>query len=309
VTIEQIKEQFYFREQSLSNFEQQADSRDLQLFQALKMNFSPLAYGDVLDRLLKQSYPGTSDWLMKSKVFKHWLDISNRSTSLLWLKGIPGAGKTFLSGAAIEEAKTRHQTIFAFATYVNQNTTTAKSVLHSLLFQLADNNKFIRSSLVESSKQDLDSTKYVSQVFKTLLASIGPIYIIVDGLDEMEALERGILLQQLTSMTECPEVKILVSSRPEDDIANILETKSKNIRIDDNNGQGIRLYIKQKVEEWMEVAKFSREARGKIERLLIPIVANSNGSVTDGSRCRWTLLTIVFSKLLRDVSICSPCFR
>src|SRR5205814_2356372 len=50
---------------------------------------------DDLDRLWKRRQQGTGDWVFKNLEFSRWID-ENGGESVLWLKGIPGAGMLYL---------------------------------------------------------------------------------------------------------------------------------------------------------------------------------------------------------------------
>ncbi|KAI0541608.1 hypothetical protein GGR58DRAFT_497799 [Xylaria digitata] len=133
-----------------------------------------------------------------------------------------------------------------------QSTTTARSILQSILFQLVSKSTDAQVILAESKAQDIvGSTKDVSELLKTLLTSSRPTYIVIDGLDEIEAVERRILLQQLVDLASCLTIRILLSSRPEDDIANILTTKATGIRVDKRNSDSIRAYIEQRLRMFL----------------------------------------------------------
>jgi hypothetical protein len=167
-----------------------------------------------------------------------------------------------------------------FVSHIHQASTTTRSILQSLLFQLALDVKDAQSVLVESNERELlGSTRYVLELLKTLLGTpaVGPTYIVLDGLDEMEAVERGILLQQLTDLESCPGIKILISSRPEDDIASILDAKSTQIRVDKRNSDSIQSYVNQRIRDWTRTANFDEEIRKKVETLLAPVTENANG--------------------------------
>ncbi|KAI3319186.1 hypothetical protein HD806DRAFT_295960 [Xylariaceae sp. AK1471] len=278
VTLQHIRAEYEARTKSLAHFDQAAEFQQLQRFQALKTELSPHLYHDRLDWLVNRSCDGSAKWLFGDKAFIDWLDISNPAARLLWLRGIPGAGKTFLSAAVVEEAKSHHTTLFVFASHMHSSSTTARSILQSLAFQLASQDKDAQAVLVESKARDIStSTKYVSGLLKTLLTGSGPTYIIVDGLDEMEQKERSILLEQLVGMDCCPEMRILFSSRPEDDIANILDTKAIEIHVNKRNSGSIETYIKQRARNWFEDGEFDQEAQKQIERLLVPIAARAKG--------------------------------
>ncbi|KAK4244292.1 hypothetical protein C7999DRAFT_44010 [Corynascus novoguineensis] len=280
VTMQRISEEHEFRAKSLAHFDRETDFQELQKFQLLKTRVSPRIYDDRLDWLLNRSCKASAEWLVTDNIFQGWLDMSNPAVRLLWLQGIPGAGKTFLSAAAIDEAKTRHRTLFVFVSHIHQTSTTTRCILQSLLFQLAFDVKDAQSVLVESNERELlGSTRYILELLKTLLdtPAVGPTYIMLDGLDEMEAVERGILLQQLTGLDSCPGVKILISSRPEDDIANMLDGKATEIRVDKRNSGSIQSYVDQRTQDWIRTANFDQEIRKQVERLLAPVTENADG--------------------------------
>ncbi|KAL1857635.1 hypothetical protein Daus18300_010275 [Diaporthe australafricana] len=278
VTMQHIREEHELRAKSLTHFDQQAEFQDQQRFQTLKTRMSPRTYDERLDWLLNRSYQGSAEWLVKNKSFLDWLEMSNTATRWLWIHGIPGSGKTFLCATMVTEAKARHRTLFAFASHIHQNTSTARCVLQSLVFQLAFDSKDAQIAIVHSDERNLSgSTTYVSGLLKALLKSIGPTYIILDGLDEMDAVERRILLQQLDELNDCTEVKILVSSRPEDDIGNTLAAKAVGIRVDKENSAGIQTYVNQRTHNWLNGEGFDQEARRQIKSLLLPLTGNANG--------------------------------
>ncbi|KAH6626209.1 hypothetical protein B0J18DRAFT_443769 [Chaetomium sp. MPI-SDFR-AT-0129] len=280
VTMQRISEEHEFRAKSLAHFDKETDFQELQRFQTLKTRVSPRIYDDRLEWLLDRSAKASAQWLVTDNMFQGWLDVSNPAMRLLWLQGIPGAGKTFLSAVAVDEAKKRHRTLFVFVSHIHQSSTTTKSILQSLLFQLAFDLEDAQSVLVESNERELlGNTQYVRDLLKTLLSTpgVGPTYIILDGLDEMEAVERGILLNQLADLESCPEVRTLISSRPEDDIANILDAKASKIRVDKRNSDSIRSYVNQRTQDWMRTADFDQEIRKQVEHLLEPVAEHANG--------------------------------
>jgi hypothetical protein len=51
---------------------------------------------DTLDRFLRRREPGTCDWILANHRLASWLE-DNGDEPILWLRGIPGAGKLSLS--------------------------------------------------------------------------------------------------------------------------------------------------------------------------------------------------------------------
>lgn len=279
ISFQHIREEHDLRAKALAHFDQVTDAQDLQKFQALRNRVAPRIDDDRLDELLNRLSEGSVQWLMHERTFLDWLDISNQAARLLWLQGIPGAGKTYVSAVTIREAKSRHQTLFAFASHTHRASTTAKSILQSLLFQLAFDSKDIQSVLVETDERDLvGSTRKVSELFKTVLKDAGPTYIILDGLDEMDQVERRILLEQLCKLDGCTEAKLLVSSRAEDDIGEVLKTKATSILVHKKNSASIQAYVNRRIQSWMDTTNFVQPARQQIRHLLAPLAANADGN-------------------------------
>lgn len=44
-------------------------------------------------RLPDQRYPTSGDWILEEDIFLQWIDPNNLSADLLYLNGMPGAGK------------------------------------------------------------------------------------------------------------------------------------------------------------------------------------------------------------------------
>lgn len=93
VTLQHIREEYEARAKSLAHFDQETEFQELQKFQTLRTRASPHIYDDRLDWLLNRSCKGSAKWLVSDKSFLEWLDMSNPTLQLLWLRGIPGAGK------------------------------------------------------------------------------------------------------------------------------------------------------------------------------------------------------------------------
>ncbi|KAF3760334.1 hypothetical protein M406DRAFT_269589 [Cryphonectria parasitica EP155] len=281
VSFRHIQEEHEARVKALAHFDGQTSSQELQKFQALQSRVAPQAYNDRLDYLLNRLSEGSMKWLMRDKTLLEWLDMTSSAARYLWFHGIPGAGKfckTYLSASTVKEARKHHQTLFAFPSHTSGSSTTAKSILQSLLFQLAFNAKDIQSALVGSDEWDLVSNaNKVSEILKTMLKVGGPTYIIIDGLDEMEAFERGILLQKLLELDDCTETRVLVSSRPEDDIEKMLKTNAASITVNEENSASIQAYVNQRIRDWMGNTDFVQEAQEQIRHLLAPLAANANG--------------------------------
>ncbi|KAL9621920.1 MAG: hypothetical protein Q9160_003741 [Pyrenula sp. 1 TL-2023] len=192
------------------------------------------------------TWTGTGEWLMHDRTFETWLDTLEANGKLLWLQGTPGA---------------------------------ALSVLRSLMFQLASQADTLQEVLCQSSLENLKgSTDCAVELLTAFLALVGPVYIVVDGLDEIDEVHRCKLLKQLLGLLEkCENMKLLISSRPDADITAILQEKSADIRVDHRNCESIEVFVTQSLRRWFAERDFLPEGRAEIERLLAPLTGKSKG--------------------------------
>ena len=189
-------------------------------------------------------------------------------------------GKTFLAGTIINKAKATGRAIFAFLSHVHQSSTSALSILHSLVFQLASNDDDLQAALCQSSRENFENSITVAVSLLTMLLNYaGPVYIIIDGLDEIDKIERERLLRQLLDLSKnCEKTKILISCRPEADIAIILDPASTSIRVDNRNASSIQTFVNYQSHRWFQTRNFLPNDRTDIERLLAPVAANAKGT-------------------------------
>ncbi|KAH7150359.1 hypothetical protein B0J13DRAFT_549979 [Dactylonectria estremocensis] len=279
VTLLDIKEAREDRLRSSEHFSKTETFQELQKYLGLKSRLSPSMYDDRLDWLRNRSVSGCATWLFRDEKFCEWLDTSKSTVVWLWLQGIPGAGKTYLTAAAIEHTRERHRTLFAFAAHANKSSLSAFSILQSLMFQAAEDDEDFQALLVESKERELrGNTGYVVGLLKTFLVTSGSIYIIVDGLDEIEECERQIFLHRLNELSkECGDLRLLISSRSEDDISRKLQDKATSIRVDDMNSGSIQTYVDRRCQDWMASRHFNPDTKGELLEFISPLSANANG--------------------------------
>ncbi|KAF4628634.1 hypothetical protein G7Y89_g9520 [Cudoniella acicularis] len=278
VTIGHIRKAHEARAHAFDSFKRIEDSQASQRFQSLETAITPRFYDNELDRLRRQSCQGTTKWLLQNSIFNQWLDVSSPSIDLLWLQGIPGAGKTFTASFIVDKALERARTVYIFASYTH-TATTAISILQSLLFQISCNEPPIQLLLTEFNQRDLKSnTKAVTDLLKNAISVIGPAFVVVDGVDELDESERTHLLCILLDiLKESSEMKLCFSSRAEDDIDRIIGTQAEVIRVDKNNSGSIQSYINHRTKQLIEKHQFSPAAKSEILSLLSPVAANSKG--------------------------------
>lgn len=95
ITLAHVVEAHAARQRAFKEFERQHQFRQSQDLEAVKSSLSPALYDRDLQRLKTCRIVGSGDWLFSQKEYNTWIDVSDKTSRLLWLQGIPGAGKLF----------------------------------------------------------------------------------------------------------------------------------------------------------------------------------------------------------------------
>ncbi|GJD00104.1 ankyrin repeat protein [Colletotrichum higginsianum] len=177
-------------------------------------------------------HPRTGLWLTRLPEFQHWLSTRN---SRLWLKGIPGAGKTVLAASVIEAALGKGTdtipSAFFFCDYKNIDTRKPETILGALVYQLAIQKEtaykrleILYAELHPSNglPREPNATS-LERVLKDMTKMYDHVYLIVDGLDECGKLTDDVV-EILSGISEDTDnVSMALLSRDEDHIRNRLE--------------------------------------------------------------------------------------
>lgn len=164
----------------------------------------------------------------------------------------------------MDEARRRGRTLFAFLSYNFASTTSALSVLHSFIFQLASGDRDLETVVCGSSRDNLRSNLEVAvKIFSSLLDCAGPVYVTIDGVDEIDERERYLLLSQLLAVSETSEqLRLFVSSRPEADLKSCLLGKAEILRVETRNAGSIHTFVEQQCRKWVcEKPRFIASSR------------------------------------------------
>ncbi|KAI9463513.1 hypothetical protein F5148DRAFT_195910 [Russula earlei] len=198
-------------------------------------------------------HEGTATWFTQSNTFSHW----NEASSLLWIHGKPGSGKSVLASAIIHHIRATSNVALAHISYFffdfkDTGKQDARALLSSILVQLSNQSDSFCDILLalysahhQGSQQPSDS-----ELILCLEAMLGvpgqiPIYIIIDALDEcpmttgMSSPRRKVLaLIEILVDSNSPNLRLCITSRPEIDIRNCLEPlKPTRVSLHDENGQ------------------------------------------------------------------------
>ncbi|KAI3009640.1 hypothetical protein CBS147346_1978 [Aspergillus niger] len=226
---------------------------------------SPVKYGSHHNNVRGNRTPGTGEWLLQNGTFRDWEESS--SSAVLWLRGSPGVGKTFLTSRVIDHVQdtlTRVPNDEGFAYFycnrTEDNRTRPLAVAQSYVRQL---------SASASKSKDLDFKRC-----RTLLTESLNLYprttLVLDAFDECDPASRGDLLQlfqDLLSSSTRP-VKLFIASRPDGDVQQQVRSHPNiDIQATDNH-QDIQAYISQEMLKLIEKNSAFGELQATIELTL-----------------------------------------
>ncbi|KAH0543142.1 hypothetical protein FGG08_002487 [Glutinoglossum americanum] len=282
VSLANITEAYAARSRSFDECKKRQEFEEQQQLEFYKVSMSPRLYDDDLGVIMEESCQGTGSWLDDDELFCRWLNSSRQKSPVLWLSGIPGAGKTYLAAGIIHRAMQKAPTVFAFLNYRNIATNSKLSIMHSFLFQLILDHQQLRPVLLNAYKskyrQLQTSVKFVSDLLRDMLLTVGTTYMIIDGLDEIDPIERQGLLKLLQELLcNCPNLKVSVSSRPEADISRLLKRDAKRLAIGNKNAQDIVLYVEREAEKFLGELDIDADTAHEIRELLQEIPWKAEG--------------------------------
>ncbi|CAN9386495.1 unnamed protein product [Alternaria alternata] len=174
---------------------------------------------------IRADYATTTKWISQHKTVKHWIHADVPKSPVVWMYGIPGAGKTILSSAIIDECKAQPEflTCYFYCHDGDPMSSTAVSILKGLADQLLDQYPqmlppcFTRRR--SSGEPSLRSLSQAKKLLEDFCNTIPKLFIVIDGLDEFEKAERSQVLDILTEVVGCRDtidpgtLRLLVASQ------------------------------------------------------------------------------------------------
>ncbi|KAK9772020.1 putative Ankyrin repeat protein [Seiridium cardinale] len=205
---------------------------------------------------LSLRHPRTGLWLLRLPQVQTWLDLPG---SMIWLTGIPGAGKTVLAASIIEAALGRSSEKIAvgffFCDYKDETTHVTANVLGALVSQLAIQSDAAYALLAQY-YQDLHPSRGLARSptvdgLQDLLTDIAKLFdhtfLIVDGLDECGK-HTDDVVDALEACAQVDKVSTALLSRDENNIRNCLDNDFENIEISAHD-EDITEYVTSEIEE------------------------------------------------------------
>ena len=174
--------------------------------------------------------------------------------------------------------------LYAFLTYDDIGGNTEAAVIRSLLYQLCRANQ----SLIPVANKEHDCRQSRSLLLNTwgkllekLICGSQLVYIILDGLDECDEMERGRLLRTILGLWQnCSNLHVLVASRKEVDIHRVLGPKCETLIVEEKNRTDIERFVTRKIDDlWADIRQRAGPgARGFFNTVVRNIVNQSEGT-------------------------------
>ena len=209
-----------------------------------------------LHRISDRRQPETCDWILEDPRMRPWIE-DDRGDVILWMNGIPGAGKSFLCSLIIENLQSQQHlsTLYYFCNHQSSSETTCAVMLRTLAVQLLQQNSDM-APLVHQAYLQKGSNRS-SPAMKNLLIKLLPTSkvarTVIDGMDEISRATQQELIKNLIEIQKSidPSCKLLVSSRDEPQIQKSLGTKNL-LNLGGKTVESIGLFITDRMKSLQE---------------------------------------------------------
>lgn len=221
-------------------------------------------------RHLASQAPGTGLWICDTPRFQQWHDSEDHGS--LWIKGVPGAGKSVTAASLIRHLeRTEHVPIlFFFFRYIIAANRRPRALVRDWLAQLLPHSVRLQATLQPLLSGDLEdvSDEQLWEQLLTGLTSLDKAYCVVDAMDEMELTENDDFLQRLNGLaTYRPgSIKLLMTSRPKQYLQSSLRDASiVHISLEhDLVGKDIAVFVSYRLKSILSEPT-ERELRDSLE--------------------------------------------
>ena len=241
-------------------------------------------FSDDLKSAQNARHSGTCMWILDRPKFKAWLDSDSQDHGLrlLWISGIPGAGKTVLSFFVIDQClatfgnEPSPSVLYFFFKETDADKNSILSVTPSLVYQLytlfpstlSEDIAFLRDN---SGKDRALNDQRLWELFVKHVQDKPNLTIVLDALDECN--DADILLRRIfTLLNYCP-ARVLVVSRREENITLMLEQYPSYFIGQEDIGADIHSYVTA------EVGKIPRFRGKSIQHKIVTALSSEHGGM------------------------------
>ncbi|KAF3246402.1 hypothetical protein TWF192_006916 [Orbilia oligospora] len=230
---------------------------------------------------------GTCGWVFDQEEYKQWYN--STQSSFLWVYGNAGFGKSVLMSAIVdeilegigkgasqkvEEVPSPQPPLIAsfFCKVGSEKTQKTFPILKSLMYQYYQycKHRMPQEILVEASSRIKEAAKKemsisnspsnttgdsIQEIWKKLILDLGklfngPIYIVIDALDECDDREKTGFISLLQNVARSSSrTKVVVTSRQEPDIVSLLSHGPKISVEEQKNIKDVKVYVKKELKK------------------------------------------------------------
>ncbi|KAL2256636.1 hypothetical protein VTK26DRAFT_1378 [Humicola hyalothermophila] len=199
---------------------------------------------------------GTGHWLLDSGAWKNWLNGTARSR-LLWIHGIPGAGKTVLASTMAEHIHEliRRDTKRRMAYYYchhSRNADETAPFLGWILSQLCRSSQLVPKELQDLYDSGCDpNTTQLLELLGSALNHFTVAYVVIDAVDESsKPMNLASVLAILASDKRFSNLRVAVTSREHQDVKTALESHAVAVSMDNRDHRSdIGTFMASKLQE------------------------------------------------------------
>lgn len=230
-------------------------------------------------------------WILENKEFKQWQD--SQRHRLLWIRSVPGKGKTMLLCGIIDEltrlyGSAANISFFFLSSYRHtyQQCHRCSEGLDILLVEKTPSLlAHVRSQYEKAGKalfEDINAWSALSTIFRDILKdlSLNHVYLVIDALDECTIGLRPLLDLIVQESSAHPRIKWIVSSRNWPEIIERLDVATQvapiSLELNDSSvSEAVDKFIQHRVDSLARIKKYKENTRGAIYRHLL---SNSQGT-------------------------------
>ena len=220
------------------------------------MNWLPsVQFQDVHDKRLGSLVTGTGIWFQTHDLYQQW-KASTRST-VLWVKGKPGCGKSVLAALILDELKGLQMDNTAVAHFYcnssNPEMSGYRYLLTTILKQINVQSPRLEQNLermynMESLVQDRGpGANEVEKILPAVFSGFRRAFMVIDGLDELSEPERFLRFLPLLLRETTSTLTVIVFSRDISPMQNAFKDYPQ-LRVNGvNNAEDIKMFISSKL--------------------------------------------------------------
>ncbi|KAI8934434.1 hypothetical protein NX059_009166 [Plenodomus lindquistii] len=212
---------------------------------------------DALDRHSEQCLPDSCNWFIQDVKTQRWLK-KGAGKAMLWLTGKPGAGKSTLCSTLIQHAQSNaFDVLFYFCTYLDNSAGTSSRILRSLASQIIQKHQDFAIHVYDVYFQShpVPTRKALLCLLPELLQGIGPVRLVIDGVDECSASDQVEVLKdmaQLHALSATLNCKVLIASRDTLNISRSMHRRRGNVVTTSLSDSQENLSMNRSIEHYID---------------------------------------------------------